>query len=39
MKQRIKDLIIFAIILGFMIFLGWRIAEQVNHFIWGYTGG
>ena len=38
MKQSIKELVIFAIILLFVIWLGWRIAYQISHFIWGYTG-
>ena len=37
MKQNIKGFIIFIIITLFFIWLGWRIAEQINHFIWGYT--
>ena len=36
MKESIKDLIIFAILLGVAIWVGWMIAYQLEHFIWNY---
>ena len=36
MKQSIKDILYFIILLILSIWLGWRIAYQLEHFIWQY---
>ena len=33
-KSSKKNFVIFIILALFFIWLGWRIAEQINHFIW-----
>lgn len=40
MKQSIKDLILFIILLGVVILIGWKLGEVINQLInemkWGY---